>query len=159
GSNKAVTLTGALSGLDAANYTLAPASMNTTASITPKTVTEGTLSVATKVYDGTRAAQVGSSGLVGVVWGDNLGLIADGQFRDKNAGSGKTVDVELSLAGTDAGDDALARTAAQVSGHITRKALGAGALDVATKVCDGTRNVHVPSTTPSRAAAGHNQFV
>src|SRR5690606_11562763 len=146
GSNKAVTLTGALSGLDAANYTLAPTSMNTTASITPKTVTEGTLSVATKVYDGTRAAQVSSSSLVGVVGGDNLGLIADGQFRDKNAGSGKTVDVDLSLAGTDAGNYVLARTSAQVTGDITRKALDAGALDVATKVYDGTRNVQVTST-------------
>ncbi|MCR6685091.1 YDG domain-containing protein [Pseudoxanthomonas sp.] len=154
GTGKAVTLTGGLGGTDAGNYALAPASMSATASITPKTITEGTLSVVSKVYDGSRVAQVGSTGPVGVVAGDDLGLVLEGLFADKNAGTGKRVDVALELEGADAGNYLLARDSLQATGDISQKLLDAGALNVVSKVYDGTRDVQVTSARPNGVVNG-----
>ncbi|MBB6065212.1 YDG domain-containing protein [Pseudoxanthomonas broegbernensis] len=156
---KVVALNGGLVGTDAGNYELRPGTMSAVASITPKTIGEGTLSVASKVYDGTRDAQVGTSGLVGAVAGDDLDLGLQGLFADKNAGTGKAVNVQLALNGADAGNYRLAHNSVRTSGDITQKTLDAGALDVVTKVYDGTRDVQISSATPSGVVAGDNLLV
>jgi filamentous hemagglutinin family protein len=97
GSGK--TVTAALSGTDAGNYTI---SYTDTAEITAKALTVNGFSAADKIYDGTTTATV-SGTITNAVSGDDLALT--GSFSDKNAGSGKTV--TASLSGTDAGNYAV----------------------------------------------------
>ncbi|MFG5411426.1 YDG domain-containing protein [Piscinibacter sakaiensis] len=73
--------------------------------MTPKTLTLAGLAAADKVYDGNTAATVTGS-LAGLVAGESLGLVLDGRFDTKDAGSGKTVTV-----GTALGDGAGGRAA------------------------------------------------
>ncbi|WP_231638309.1 YDG domain-containing protein, partial [Piscinibacter sakaiensis] len=87
------------------NYVLASPTTTTTAAITPKTLTLAGLAAADKVYDGNTAATVTGS-LAGLVAGESLGLVLDGRFDTKDAGSGKTVTV-----GTALGDGAGGRAA------------------------------------------------
>jgi hypothetical protein len=117
-----------------------------TGSISRKTIDAGTLSVAGKVYDGNRDATVNSTGLVGVVTGDDLSLVLGGQYDNKNAGTGKQVDVSLGLSGGDASNYQLSYTTAASTGSISRKTIDAGTLSVAGKVYDGNRDATVNST-------------
>ncbi|PZP61044.1 MAG: hypothetical protein DI597_10735 [Pseudoxanthomonas spadix] len=133
GDNKAVVVNAQLGGNDADNYVMDAGTSTprvSTASITPKSIDAGTLTVTTKVYDGNRTANVGSTGLVGTVSGDDVALTLQGQYDNKNAGTGKQVDV----------------TSLQSSGDITPKSIDAGTLTVTTKVYDGNRTANVGST-------------
>ncbi|WP_285403302.1 YDG domain-containing protein [Luteibacter sp. ME-Dv--P-043b] len=105
GNGKAVTVDGiAASGTDAGNYAINTATV-TTGDITPLAIT-GTIAADGKTYDGGTAAQThGTFG--GTLAGDDLGLVTQGQFVDKNAGNGKRVDVGAQLTGADAGNYAL----------------------------------------------------
>ncbi len=78
GNGKAVVFYDfALSGDDAANYTLAAQPADTTASISAKELTIKGLKVKDKQYDGRNTATIdGASALVGVVDGDRLELVA-----------------------------------------------------------------------------------
>jgi hypothetical protein len=103
GTGKTVTVSGAtLSGVDAGNYTvMLPASV--LGDILQKALT-GTTTANTKTYDGTTSA-TGSVALTGVMAGDNVAGSATFAFSDKNAGTGKTVNVSgATLSGTDAGN-------------------------------------------------------
>ncbi|WP_307732620.1 YDG domain-containing protein [Massilia sp. MB5] len=135
GSNKAVLLDGvSLSGADAANYALGPASSAVTGSITPRRLTVSA-SGANKVYDGQTAAIVsyGDDRLAG----DVLGISGKASFADKHAGSGKAVSVsDIALSGTDAGNYTLASTSAATQAAITPRALVVTAQG-ASKVYDG----------------------
>jgi len=102
GNGKTVTVDGiAASGADAGNYTF-NTDTTTSANITPLAIT-GTIVAGNKVYDGTTGATVNGS-LTGVIAGDQVGIASSGNFQDKNAGSGKTVDVAGILNGGDAGN-------------------------------------------------------
>ncbi|WP_431635651.1 YDG domain-containing protein [Dyella sp. KULCS107] len=146
GTGKHVDVSLGLSGGDAGNYRLASTTASSTGDITPKTIDAGTLSVAGKVYDGNRGATVHSTGPVGVVGGDDLSLDLTGLYDNKNAGTGKHVDVSLGLSGGDAGNYRLGSTTASSTGDITRKTIDAGTLSVAGKVYDGNRDATVHST-------------
>ena len=104
GTGKTVTVSGGrLAGLDAGNYTLVlPA---TALGTILKKALGATITVNTKVYDGTTAA-TGSIALSGVIAGDSVNgknLILT--FLDANPGRGKTVTVGgARLAGLDAGN-------------------------------------------------------
>jgi hypothetical protein len=98
-SSKTVTVSGiAISGPDAADYTLADSTTTTTANITPRTATLTGLIANDKVYDGTHYTTVNTSGvtITGVLpqdmqyFGYNVSR-AQGYFLDVNAGNGKTV--------------------------------------------------------------------
>jgi filamentous hemagglutinin family protein len=146
GTGKQVDVTAGLLGGDAGNYRLTNTSLQSSGDITPKSIDAGTLSVTTKVYDGNRTANVGSSGLVGTVNGDDVALTLQGQYDNKNAGTGKQVDVTAGLLGGDAGNYRLTNTSLQSSGDITPKSIDAGTLTVTTKVYDGNRTANVGST-------------
>ncbi|UAY74303.1 YDG domain-containing protein [Pseudoxanthomonas sp. X-1] len=146
GTGKQVDVTAGLLGGDAGNYRLTNTSLQSSGDITPKSIDAGTLSVTTKVYDGNRTANVGSSGLVGTVSGDDVALTLQGQYDNKNAGTGKQVDVTAGLLGGDAGNYRLTNTSLQSSGDITPKSIDAGTLSVTTKVYDGNRTANVGST-------------
>ena len=101
-NGKTVTVDGiAASGADAGNYTF-NTDTTTTANITPLAIT-GTIVAGNKVYDGNTNASVSGS-LNGAIAGDQVGLVSSGSFQDKNAGNGKTVDVNGNLSGGDAGN-------------------------------------------------------
>ncbi|WP_197047198.1 YDG domain-containing protein, partial [Paucibacter sp. KBW04] len=69
-----------LSGADAGNYQLEGAQRQAKGDITPKTVTAGDVSVAAKVYDGDRKAEVSGGKLNGLIAGDQVDTTRSGEF-------------------------------------------------------------------------------
>jgi len=153
GTGKTVTLTGAaLSGTDAANYTLGLVA-TATADITVKTLTVSATGV-NKVYDGTTAATVTLSD-------DRLGgdvvttSYTTAAFANKNVGTGKTVTVSgISITGgADANNYTLAATTTSTTANIT--ALGiTGSFTVSSKVYDGNTSASILTRSLSGTIAG-----
>jgi filamentous hemagglutinin family protein len=135
GTGKAVSYT--LEGADAGNYTVATGS-TATASITPLTIAvTGGATASDKVYDGTTAAAVSGGALVGVLAGDTVNLVLSGSFADKNVGTNKTVSYSAGLAGTDAGNYALAVAGGATTANIVARPVSVAA-SVSDKTYDGT---------------------
>jgi filamentous hemagglutinin family protein len=103
-NGKTVTVSGALDGGDAGNYTFT-SNTTTTANITPLAITVG-IGADNKVYDGNNAAVINSLGSTGILAGDTVAFNGNpGTFSDKNVANGKTVTVDgISASGTDAGN-------------------------------------------------------
>lgn len=135
GAAKNVNITGLkLGGTDAGNYTLSSSTASTTATIAKASISAvAGITAADKVYDGTTTATLnkGAATLTGMVDGDDLSVAsATGAFADKNAGSGKTVNIsDIALGGTDKGNYILTGTTATTSASITRVALTVTAND------------------------------
>jgi len=114
-NGKTVTVNGIVGGgTDAGNYAYNNVAQ-TTANITPLAIA-GNIIAGSKTYDGNTTAQT-SGTLTGVLAGDQLGVSSTGNFADKNAGNGKTVNVAGVLTGADAGNYTLttnATTAADI---------------------------------------------
>ncbi|TCV92330.1 filamentous hemagglutinin family protein [Luteibacter rhizovicinus] len=109
GNGKTVTVTGiTASGTDAGNYSYNGTAL-TTANITPLAIS-GAITAADKTYDGTTSTGIAGT-LTGVLAGDNIGFATTGAFADKNAGTGKTVNVAGALNGTDANNYTLTTNA------------------------------------------------
>ena len=131
GTGKTVNVSGlSLSGADAANYTLADSTAITTADITKAVISAITgITASNKTYDGNTSATLDTSGsaFTGMVAGDTLTLAsASGSFDDKNAGTGKTVNVSgLSLTGADAANYTLADTTAITTADISKAVIAA----------------------------------
>ena len=126
----------ALTGASAANYTVA-STARTAASITPRLLA-GTVTVADRVYDGSRTATIVGRGLSGLVDGDAVTL--DGgaaTFANKAVGASKAVTVTgLALAGAQAGNYEVSATCATIATITTRTlVVTATAVD---KISDGT---------------------
>ena len=136
GTGKTVAITGtALIGTDSGNYTLTvPASA--LADILKKALT-ATTTANGKVYDGTTVA-TGSVSLNGVVAGDTVGTTGSVfSFADKNAGTGKAVNVTgTTLTGADSGNYTLTLPAGTLA-DILQKALTAS-VSANGKTYDGT---------------------
>ncbi|MDQ1816878.1 YDG domain-containing protein [Massilia sp. CCM 9210] len=137
GTNKAITVDKlALSGADAGNYALAATSTSGSGTITARPL--NVIATATgKVYDGTTRASATLAG--DQLDGDAL-TIASGTatFTDKNAGKGKTVNVDgLAIGGADAANYVLAAATTTATADITARALTVAALGV-DKTYDGT---------------------
>lgn len=101
GTGKTVTVSGlSITGADAANYTLGTATITTTATITPRSLTLSATAL-NKVYDGTTAATAWVNG--DPVTGDSILLShTNASFDTKHAGIGKPVTVSsISLEGPD----------------------------------------------------------
>ena len=146
GTGKTVTVTHALGGTDAGNYTAPGAQTFTTGAITAKGLTVSGLTAASRAYDGTTLATViGTAVLSGVVSGDTVSVLgtATGAFASKDVGAGKTVTAAgLSLGGGSAGNYTL--MAPVLSANITPRALSLGdSSPVLTKVYDGTTTATV----------------
>jgi len=142
GSAKTVTISNTLAGADAGNYVLASASSLGSASITPKALNAAIVAT-DKTYDGRTDASTQGT-LSGVVSGDTVTLNTSGQFADKNAGSGKTVNLLASLSGSDAGNYTLASNTTALA-NITPKSVSA-AIVAADKTYDGLTNTATQGT-------------
>ncbi|AYM75696.1 filamentous hemagglutinin N-terminal domain-containing protein [Janthinobacterium agaricidamnosum] len=150
GTGKTVAVSGiTLGGADADNYNLASTVASGTASITPASISAiSGIVAANKVYDGGTAASLNLAGASfnGMVAGDVLSLAGGpvlGAFSDKNAATGKTVNISgLGLAGADAGNYVLASSLASTTADITPAALTVSATGI-NKVYDATTNAVV----------------
>ena len=149
GDNKSLTVSGyTIGGTHSSNYSLTqPASL--TANITPKTLTAGLTGSISKTYDGDNFANlaVGNYTLSGGISGDTVALNspAIGSYDNKNAGTGKTVNVTgLSLVGGSAGNYQLAATSTSAGlGTINPKTLSISGISVQNKIYDGSTNANV----------------
>ncbi len=128
GNAKTVTVAGSgLSGLDTGNYTVTDP-MGLTANITPADITAvNGITVNNKTYDATTVATIntGVATFTGVLGVDSLNVAtATGNFSDKNAGTGKTVNITgISLGGTDAGNYNLTSTTTSTMADIATRAI------------------------------------
>ena len=139
GTGKSVTL--ALSGLKASNYTLPVSGL--TADITKATIANVTgITASNKTYDTTTAATLVTGGAVfaGMVAGDVLTVdSATGAFSNKNAGTGKTVNISgITLGGADAGNYTLTSSTASTTATITPATITVTGVTAANKVYDAT---------------------
>jgi filamentous hemagglutinin family protein len=149
GNEKTVTVNGVtLTGADAANYTLAAATLTSTANITPATLTVSA-SANNKVYDASTAAATALTD--DRFSGDVLTLKTSGSaFSDKNVGNEKTVTVNgVTLSGTDAANYILATSPVTATANITPATLTVSAT-ADNKVYD--------ATTAATTALSDNRF-
>ena len=140
GTGKTVNVAGTVSGTDAENYEV---TFNTTAQadIAKRAIT-GTITADNKIYDGNRNAvtqgDLSRGGLNGVVANDSVTVGSTGQFSDKNAGQGKTVNVAGTVTGADADNyDVTFNTTTQAD--IDKRAI-TGTITADNKIYDGNTN-------------------
>ncbi|WP_159918291.1 YDG domain-containing protein, partial [Pantoea sp. 18069] len=122
GTDKLVTAWG-LTGVDAGNYVLGLTS--TTANIAKATIASvNGITAEGRIYDGTTDATLNTAEAFfdGKILNDVLTVAnADGSFRDKNAGDGKTVDITgIALGGADAHNYTLVSTTATATADIAK---------------------------------------
>jgi hypothetical protein len=112
--------------------------LSSTFAVNPATIT-GSITVNSKIYDGTTAATIATRALSGVLGGDNVNLSGGAaSFASKSVGAAKTVTASgLSLSGSDAGNYQLASTSASAVADITVRSLTVNATGV-NKTYDGT---------------------
>ncbi|NML42775.1 filamentous hemagglutinin N-terminal domain-containing protein [Ramlibacter sp. G-1-2-2] len=151
GTAKTVNLSNfALSGADAANYTVGSTPTSTTADITPRGLNVSAVAGVNKVYDGTTAASVGAA-TDDRISGDVLAVGATGAFADKNAGTAKTVSLSnFSLSGTDAGNYVLVNAPTATQADITPRALTITSIAANNKVYDATTTASTGAATDNR---------
>lgn len=131
GSGKTVDISGlSLGGASAGNYVLANTTSTTTADIAKATISSITgITADDKTYDGTTAATLNTAGagFKGMIAGDKLTVAtAVGKFSDKNAASGKVVNISgLSLGGADAGNYVIGDTTATTTADIAKATISA----------------------------------
>ncbi|MFC4623113.1 YDG domain-containing protein [Comamonas nitrativorans] len=135
---KTVTLTSHYDGTDRGNYAITDQT-TTTADIDRKALTISGITADNKTYDGSTFATVNTGGAQfdGLVDGDDLRVIATGQFSDKNADQGKTVTLTSRYSGVDAGNYAITDQTS-TSADIDRKALTVGGITADHKTYDGS---------------------
>ncbi|OYU88940.1 MAG: hypothetical protein CFE29_15425 [Bradyrhizobiaceae bacterium PARB1] len=145
GSNKTVTISGlSLTGADAGNYTLSSSTASTTADIAKAVITSiSGITAGNKTYDGTDAATLVLTGATfnGKVAGDVLTVAtSSGAFDNKNAGTGKTVNISgLTLGGTDAGNYTLSSTTAATTADIAKAIITSiSGITASNRTYDGT---------------------
>lgn len=125
GNGKTVTINGlALSGNDAANYTLS--TVTATGNITAKEITANVSGVSvTKEYDGTTAAGTVSGAATAEtgISGETVTVnVSAGEYADKNVGNDKSVTLTLSLSGDNASNYTLSNTTVEIyNAEITAK--------------------------------------
>ncbi|HEV2692429.1 MAG TPA: YDG domain-containing protein [Verrucomicrobiae bacterium] len=142
GNGKTVTVTGiSLAGSDAVNYTLGNTSATTPANITVRSLNVTATGVS-KAYDGTTNASVTLND--DRVSGDSLtATYTSASFTDKNAGTGKTINVMgIQVTGSDAANYSLNNVTASATASITGRTLNVAATGQ-DKIYDGTTNATV----------------
>ena len=136
GTGKAVNVTNvALSGADAGNYVLSTNSGSTTADIAARTLNVSFNGI-NKTYDGTTGAQVNFGD--DRIQGDAVSVSGSSAFGNRNAGTGKAVNVtNVALSGADAGNYVLGSNAGSTTADIGARALNLSGV-AGNKVYDGT---------------------
>ncbi|WP_215408138.1 YDG domain-containing protein [Janthinobacterium sp. JC611] len=141
GTGKTVNVSGlTLGGADAGNYTLAGTTSSGVADIAKASIgSVSNVGVNNKTYDGSATATLnGAATFNGMLNGDSLTVAGSGAFSDKNAGTGKTVNVSgITLGGADAGNYTLASATSSGVADITPKALTVTGQVAGNKVYDG----------------------
>ncbi|NVJ54328.1 MAG: hypothetical protein HWD90_11560, partial [Campylobacteraceae bacterium] len=141
-TGKTVNIAGiSLSGADASNYSISTTN-SATADITKKGLTT-TYTAENKVYDGNTNAVVTGT-LDGVVSGEIVTVSnTSANFTDKNAGTGKTVNIAgISLGGVDSGNYSISSSSSSTAADIEKKALTAKYI-TNSKEYDGNTNTIV----------------
>ncbi|SFU51919.1 filamentous hemagglutinin family N-terminal domain-containing protein [Polaromonas sp. YR568] len=112
GAGKTVNLSSSYSGADVGNYAIT-SQASTTATISQAALTVSGITAADKTYNASGAATVSTAGVSysGLFAGDVVNVAATGQFSDKNAGAGKTVNLSSSYSGADVGNYAITNQA------------------------------------------------
>ncbi|MED5594633.1 YDG domain-containing protein [Janthinobacterium sp. P210006] len=146
GSGKAVHASGlALGGNELGNYSLAASTQDGTADITARVLNYGVTGAQSRVYDGTLRAVL-EGYFEDLVAGDQVGMAGLlGSFRDKNVGSGKSVDYQVAtghLTGADAGNYVLNDYTGSTTADITARVLNVSFSGV-NKTYDGTTTAQV----------------
>lgn len=148
GTGKPVTLSGySLTGPDAEYYSLSPA-LAATASITPKPLALGEISVADKEYDGTPAGRVESISIAGgIVSGDSVSVDVSQATAVFAGGSVTGTDLavivsNIKLSGVDAGNYSIVSTASAAA-DILPKPVTISNVTIADKIYDGTRSATI----------------
>ncbi len=145
GEHKKVVITGVkLSGKDAGNYKLSTefTQAEAYANITKCPVTVSGITAKSKVYDGSKNAELNltSAVLSGKAAYDSLSVTASGQFDTENAGTSKLVTISgLTLTGADQANYELAQTGQQTScnASITKKPVVVSGIKAQNKGYDG----------------------
>ncbi|KHA75664.1 hypothetical protein NC77_28200 [Janthinobacterium lividum] len=132
--------TGQLTGADAGNYVLNGNVGSTTADITARTLNVSFNGV-NKTYDGTTGAQVNFGD--DRIQGDALTVAGNAAFGNRNAGTGKAVNVtDVALSGGDAGNYVLGSNAGSTTADIAVRTLNVSFNGV-NKTYDGTTGAQV----------------
>ncbi|MDO8034556.1 YDG domain-containing protein, partial [Janthinobacterium sp. SUN128] len=132
--------TGQLTGADAGNYVLNGNAGSTTADITARTLNVSFNGV-NKTYDGTTGAQVHFGD--DRIQGDALTVAGNAAFGNRNAGTGKAVNVtDVALSGGDAGNYVLGSNAGSTTADITARTLNVSFNGI-NKTYDGTTGAQV----------------
>ncbi|WP_339520388.1 YDG domain-containing protein [Pseudomonas proteolytica] len=142
GTGKTVTASGATlvngsNGGLASNYSISNP-LGLSADISTKALNVTGITAGNKVYDAATGAvlNLAGAGFNGLVSGDDVSVLsANGSFSDKNAATGKTVNIsDITLAGVDLGNYQVSRTAATTA-DITKAVLNVTVGD--TRVAQG----------------------
>ena len=141
GNGKAVHASGiALEGNGLGNYSLAATTVEGAGDITARLLNYGVTGAQSRVYDGN--LQTGLNGYFeGLLTGDQVAMTGlQGSFRDKNVGTGKVVDYQVTtghLTGADAGNYVLNGNAGSTTTDITARQLNYGVTGAQSRVYDG----------------------
>ena len=152
GIGKTIAVTGiAISGTDAANYSLAGTTASTTATISALVIT-GSITASNKVYDTNNSANLATQLLSGVLSGDAVNLAGGtATFDTKNVGVGKTVTATglWRLSGGDSGNYSLSNPTETTTANITAATVNPS-VSASNKIYDST----TAATISSRSVAG-----
>jgi len=155
GTGKAVTFTGyTLTGTAIGNYILTQPT-GVTADITAAPLTVSGATVANKEYDGTTAATISGTALVGKIGSDTVSLVNDavGTFAQPTPGTAIAVSTAMTLTGSDAGNYSLTQPAG-LTANITAKALTITGAMATSRVYDGSTIIAVSGGTLTGAIPG-----
>ena len=150
GTAKAVSVTVALSGVGATNYTLTqPTGLS--ANITPASLSVSGATAQNKVYDASTSAIISGATLAGTVYAGDAVTLANassGTFANADVGTAKPVSMSATISGTGATNYVLKQQAG-LAADITSAAASAGSL-----VAQLTPAAQSPSVTTPVAFAG-----
>ncbi len=151
GTNKRVTVSGALTGESAANYALAFPSL--TVNISQRQITLTGISAVERAYDGTTAVRLSGGSLSDTAAGDDIYFTASGTVNDKNAGSGKSVTIECVLNGADRNNYAVG-VPDNVTVNVTPKQISLTGMTAVNRTYDGTTAVRLNGGALSGIVSG-----
>jgi hypothetical protein len=124
-------------------YNASAGATQNTATLTPKALTVGGVSVAdNKVYDGSTAATISGGALVGIVGSDVVTLNQMGTFSQSDVANGIAVTSTSTLSGLHAANYSVTQPTG-ITGNITPKTITVSGVSVANKVYDGENTATV----------------
>ncbi|MCC7600256.1 filamentous hemagglutinin N-terminal domain-containing protein [Janthinobacterium sp. FW305-129] len=163
GTGKTVNVSNiTLGGADAGNYLLGSTTSSGVADIAKASISGvSNVGVNNKTYDGQKTATLnGTATFTGIFGDDSLTVAGNGEFSDKNAGTGKTVNVSnITLAGADAGNYLLGSTTSSGVADIAKASIGSVSnVGVSNKTYDGLRTATLNGTATFDGIIGNDSL-